>query len=103
MTCDSNGLKRITTKLGTSQTLACFRGSNRARRSVGSDLNYIPGKLVSCRFFFLREFFSRALLSEHLEQDSPTSKFTCAQPQGVCLSEGSVIIIIIIIIIINRT
>ena len=65
MTCDSNGLKRITTKLGTSQTLACFRGSNRARRSVGSDLNYTPGKLVSCRFFFLREFFSRALLSEH--------------------------------------
>ena len=56
MTCDSNGLKRITTKLGTSQTLACFRGSNRARRSVGSDLNYTPGKLVSRRFFFFVNF-----------------------------------------------
>ena len=38
--------------------LACSRRSDsRAWRSVGSELN-----------FFLREFFSRALLSERLEQ-----------------------------------
>ena len=39
--------------------VACSRSSDcRARRSVGSELNYTP------RFFFLREFLSRPLLEQ---------------------------------------
>ena len=59
------------------------RSDTRAQRSVGSELNCTAGKreggsrervpspfspLVCPRFFFLREFFSRAVLSERLEQ-----------------------------------
>ena len=58
--------------------LACSRRSDsRARQSVGSELNCTPGKWeggwgdgVSPSVFFLPEFFSRALLSERLEQAS---------------------------------
>ena len=57
------------------------RSDTRAQRSVGSKLNCkrengrgeerVPSPfppLVCPRFFFLREFFSRAVLSERLEQ-----------------------------------
>ena len=60
------------------------RSDSRARRSVGSELNCTPGKWggggsresplppfpssLPSFFFFLREFFSRAVLSDRLEQ-----------------------------------
>ena len=57
------------------------RSDTRAQRSLASKLNCTAGKrggeervpspfppLVCPRFFFLREFFSRAVLSERLEQ-----------------------------------
>ena len=58
--------------------IACSRHSDsRERRTVGSKLNCTPGKRggggrggggISPLFFFLHEFFSRALLPERLEQ-----------------------------------
>ena len=81
-------LANFTAKPRFENLVACSRHSDcRARGSVGSELNCTPGKrggggklgaesertspfppLVCPRFFFLREFFSRALLSERLEQ-----------------------------------
>ena len=81
-------LANFTAKPRFENLVACSRGSDsRARRSVGSELNCTPRKrggrekegggmrprepfppLVCPRFFFLPEFFSRALLSERLEQ-----------------------------------
>ena len=55
--------------------VACSRRSDsRARRLLGSELKCTPGKRGEGKqkslpsFMFLCEFFSRALLSEHLEQ-----------------------------------
>ena len=82
--------------------VACsLRSDSRARRLVGSELNCTPGKrggvggreqgkclppssllsrfppLVSPLFFILREFFSRALLFERLEQATCVAALTC--------------------------
>ena len=70
-------LANFTAKPRFENLVACFRGSSdsKARRSVGNELNCTPGKRGGGReqggvpsFFFLREFFCRALLSERLKQ-----------------------------------
>ena len=67
-------LANFTAKPRFENLVACSRRSDsRARRSVGSELNCTSGKRErgeqrGTLIFFLREFFSRALLSERLEQ-----------------------------------